>query len=94
MGGYTYIYTYIYIYILLEFGIPKELVSLIKTSLKETYSKVRVDKLLSDKFPIQNGLKQCDVLLPLLFNFTLVYDIRKVKENEVDLKLNATFAGR
>jgi hypothetical protein len=43
--------------ILLEFGIPKELVRLIKMCLNETYSKVRVGKLLSDKFPIQNGQK-------------------------------------
>jgi hypothetical protein len=43
--------------ILLEFGIPKKLVRLIKMCLNETYSKVRVGKLLSDKFPIQNELK-------------------------------------
>jgi hypothetical protein len=41
---------------LFEFGIPKKLVRLIKMCLYETYSKVRVVKLLSDKFPIQNGL--------------------------------------
>jgi hypothetical protein len=46
--------------ILLEFGIPKKLVRLIKMCLNETYSKVRVDKYLSDKFPIQNGLKHGD----------------------------------
>jgi hypothetical protein len=38
--------------ILLEFGIPKKLVRLIKMRLNEIYSKVRIDKLLSDKFPI------------------------------------------
>jgi hypothetical protein len=43
--------------ILVEFGIPKKQVRLIKMYLNETYSKVRVGKLLSDKFPIQNGLK-------------------------------------
>jgi hypothetical protein len=46
--------------ILLEFVTPKKLVTLIKMRLSETYSKVRVDKYLSDKFPIQNGLKQGD----------------------------------
>ena len=44
--------------ILIEFGIPRELVRLIKISLTETYSRVRVGKNVSDRFPIRNGLKQ------------------------------------
>ena len=43
---------------LLEFGIPRKLVRLIKMSLTETYSRVQVGENVSDRFPIRNGLKQ------------------------------------
>jgi hypothetical protein len=65
--------------ILLEFGVPKKLVRLIKMCLNEAYCIVCVGKLLFDKFPIQNGLKQGDALLPLLFNFALEYDIKSYR---------------
>jgi hypothetical protein len=39
--------------------------------LNETYSRVRIGKNLSDKFSIENGLKQGDALSSLLFNFAL-----------------------
>jgi hypothetical protein len=64
--------------IFIEFGIPLKLVRLIKMCLNETYSRVRVGKDLSDRFPINYGLKQGDALSPLLFNFALEYAIRKV----------------
>jgi hypothetical protein len=51
--------------------------------LSETYRKVRVGKLLSHKFPIQNGLKQGDALSPLLFSFALGYAVRIVQEKSV-----------
>jgi hypothetical protein len=55
--------------ILIQFGVPMKLVRLIRICLTETYSEVGIGINLSDNFPIQNGLKQGDALLPMLFNF-------------------------
>ena len=65
--------------ILIEFDIPRKLVRLIKMSLTETYSGVRVGKNVSDRFPVRNGWKQGDALSPMLFNYALVYAIRRVQ---------------
>jgi hypothetical protein len=76
--------------ILIEFGIPKKLVSLIKMCPNETYSRVRVGNNLSDMFPVRNGFKQGDTLLPLYFDYALEHTISWVQVDQDSLKLSRT----
>jgi hypothetical protein len=70
--------------ILIEFGIPRKLVGLIKMCLNETYNTVCIGKTMSNKFPIQNGLKPRTHFITT----TLEFAIRRVQENQDKLKLN------
>ena len=45
---------------------------------------------MSDVLAFKNGLKQGDALSPLLFNYALEYAIRRLQENQNDLKLDCT----
>ena len=45
---------------------------------------------MSSSFPIENGLKQGDVLSSVLFNFAIEYAIRKVQETNLELDMNGT----
>jgi hypothetical protein len=58
-------------HILTEFVLPMKQATLIKMCLNETNVKVRIGKYLSDKFSIQNTVKQRNALSALLFSFAL-----------------------
>jgi hypothetical protein len=66
--------------ILIEFVVSMKLATLIKMYLNKTHSKVRVRKHFSDNFPIQNSLKQGDVLKTLLFNVAIEHAIRRSRK--------------
>jgi hypothetical protein len=69
--------------ILIEFEIPRKLVGMIKMCLNETYSRLGIGKSLSDKFLIQNDLKQGDALV----------SIKKAGEKHSIMITNRSFEG-
>jgi hypothetical protein len=76
--------------ILIKFGIPGKLVGLIKKCLNETCNTGPTGRNLSDKFPLQDRLKQGDDLSPLLSSFALKYAIRRFQKNQERLISNGT----
>jgi hypothetical protein len=78
--------------ILTQFGIPKKLVRLIKFCLSETYSRVRVDKNLSDMLIFGNVLKQVYVLSHsfLQLSFSIHHYASSGKPGGGGVKLNGT----
>jgi hypothetical protein len=57
-----------------------KLVMLITMYINETYSKVCRGKNLSDAFPIQDGMKHGNALLPWFYNFALDILSRRFKK--------------
>jgi hypothetical protein len=51
----------------IEFGISRKLVRLTEMCLSETYSRVHVDKHLSEMFPLKNGLVERSVFFTIAF---------------------------
>jgi hypothetical protein len=56
--------------------------------LNEAFCKVHIGKHMSDRFLVQNDLKQEDALSSLLFNFAIEHTIIKARENKDGLETN------
>jgi len=53
--------------------ITTKVIALMKMCLNNAYNNAPIGLYLSDKLPIQNGLKQGDALSPVLFIFAVEY---------------------
>jgi hypothetical protein len=81
--------------ILIQFGAPLKLDRLIKMCLNETYSKVRIGKYLSDKCPIENGLKirRCFMATAFKLHFRICHYECPGKTSGTEIKWETSVAG-
>jgi len=63
-----------------EVGIPKKLIGLTKMCMENTQYQARVEDTMSETFKVKTGLKQGDVLSPMLFNLALEKAIREMQK--------------
>jgi len=68
----------------------RKLQGIISVDFDTTSQKVRVDKHLSDTFPVKTGLIKGGALSPLLCNFALEYAIKLVQVYRDGLKSSGT----
>jgi hypothetical protein len=73
-----------------EFGIPNKLVSLIKITLENSKSKVKIQGQMSEVFQVKRGLKQGDALSTVLFNVVLEKIIINMEINPKGTIFNRT----
>ena len=67
-----------------SFSIPKKLIRILKTLQCGTTGLIHADGQISEKFPIEVGLKQGEVLAPMLFNLFLDAVIRVALKQHPD----------
>jgi len=64
--------------ILTELHFPHKLINLIKSSIMETYSRVRIGNIKSEQVQVRTGLRLGDSLSLILFNIALEKVIREM----------------
>lgn len=67
-------------YKLESFGIPEELIELVKMTTEQSKCKVKINGELSESFNIKTGVRQGDGLSPTLFNIALEEALQKVNK--------------
>jgi len=76
--------------ILNEFGIPNELVNLIKVTFQGSNVRVKISGQLTEAFDMDRGLRQSDALSTILFNEVLEKVIRNIETNQNGMIVNRT----
>ena len=72
------------------YGLPNKIIALIKTMFEGSESCVRVGQEHTDFFEITTGVRQGDVLSPLLFNIVIDYIIGKLQQVEGGVRWTAS----
>jgi hypothetical protein len=76
------------------FGITMKLIRLIEMCLNESHSEVCIGKYLSDRFPIQHGVKLGQDLLPSLLNlFQNTPPGRSKKPGRIEIEWDTSASG-
>ena len=68
--------------VLRHYGIPEKIVNIIKDMYDESNCSVRVGHEHTDWFSVETGVRQGDVLSPLLFNLVLDFILRKLEHTD------------
>jgi len=76
-----------------DHNVPEYLITLIKTIYFNTSARVRVGDSLSDKFSLGIGVKQGDILSPLLFNIFLNFVWKKITKKWNDMGILFQYGG-
>uniref|UniRef100_A0A2S2Q3M8 Retrovirus-related Pol polyprotein from type-1 retrotransposable element R2 n=1 Tax=Sipha flava TaxID=143950 RepID=A0A2S2Q3M8_9HEMI len=61
-----------------EFNLPHKLISLIETSITDSFVKIKVEAAETEPIQVKSGLRQGDSISPILFNLILEKVVREM----------------